>query len=223
MINGIVVQNNPLKYIDPEGLVAREALLGDFSNKETTWTGVGAQVALGLTPAGVLADVRDIAANATKIYDNPNSLSAWGGLGAAIVGVVPLAGDFIKGALKVGKRATVKTSTNLLESATKSGARFNVTPDGVAIPANPSELIENLNKLQDVSANPSTSRKFVGIDSKGSVRVRVEKGHSADPDFTGTPDPLHTVDHLHIDRRRNIDSGPWGSKEKVPYEWPFGE
>jgi hypothetical protein len=29
------------------------------------------------------------------------------------------------------------------------------------------------------------------------------------------------VDHLHIDRRRNVDSGPWKSAEKVGYDWPF--
>jgi len=55
----------------------------------------------------------------------------------------------------------------------------------------------------------------------GPLRVRVEKAHPGDPNFKGTPDPLHTVDHLHIDRRENGNTGPWGSDEKVEYDWPF--
>lgn len=106
------------------------------------------------------------------------------------------------------------------ESVAK-GADYVVTPQGVAIPTNPSELKHNLGQLKDVSTNPSSSRKFVGEDSLGPVRVRVEKAHPDDPGFTGTPDPLHTVDHLHIDRRSNGTSGSWGSKEKTNYDWPF--
>lgn len=108
-----------------------------------------------------------------------------------------------------------------LSQASAPRARFEVTPSGVAIPTDPSELKRNLSQLQDVSTNPSSSRKFTGMDTQGPVRVRVEKAHPADPSFTGTPDPLHTVDHLHIDRRMNINTGPWKSAEKVPYDWPF--
>ncbi len=99
--------------------------------------------------------------------------------------------------------------------------RVIVTPDGVAIPSQAAELKKVLGNLQETSTNPDSSRKFVGADSLGPIRIRVEKAHPADPGFTGTPDPLHTVDHLHIDRRENGATGPWYSKEKVPYEWPF--
>ena len=99
--------------------------------------------------------------------------------------------------------------------------RFVVTPDGVAVPTDPTELKANMQNLDDKSTNPDTSRKFVGTDSQGPIRVRIEQAHPEDPNFTGTPDPLHTVDHLHIDRRENILTGPWFSKEKVPYAWPF--
>lgn len=58
-------------------------------------------------------------------------------------------------------------------------------------------------------------------ETLGPVRVRVEKALPEDPDFEGRLDPLHVVDHLHIDRRRNVDSGPWKSAEKVGYDWPF--
>jgi len=79
----------------------------------------------------------------------------------------------------------------------------------------------NLSKLSEASTNPATSRKFVGNDSSGPLRVRIEKGHPADPNFKGKPDPLHTVDHLHIDRRANGNTGPWSSQEKTGYGWPF--
>jgi RHS repeat-associated protein len=98
---------------------------------------------------------------------------------------------------------------------------FVVTEDGVAIPTDRRTLNNALSNLTETSTNPATSRKFVGADSKGSLRVRIEKAHPSDPDFTGVPDPLHTVDHLHIDRRRNVDTGSWYSKEKTQYDWPF--
>ena len=106
-------------------------------------------------------------------------------------------------------------------SGSTSKARFEVTPDGVAIPRKPGELKSVLSKMQDTSTNPATSRKFVGEGSAGPVRVRVEKAHPTKPNFQGTPDPLHTVDHLHVDRRKNVTSGGWSSKEKVQFDWPF--
>jgi hypothetical protein len=78
-----------------------------------------------------------------------------------------------------------------------------------------------MSKLKDTSTKPQESRKFVGADSQGPIRVRIEKAHEHDQNFSGTPDPLHTVDHLHIDRRANGQTGSWGSEEKVPYAWPF--
>jgi len=106
-------------------------------------------------------------------------------------------------------------------SPSQTNARFQVTESGVAIPTDPAELKSNLAQLNETSTNPDASRKFVGTDSQGPLRVRVEKAHPEDPAFTGTPDPLHTVDHLHIDRRANGTTGAWGSEEKVPYDWPF--
>lgn len=37
------------------------------------------------------------------------------------------------------------------------------------------------------------------------LHVRIEKAHETDPNFTRTPDPFHTVDHLHIDHRKNVN------------------
>jgi len=109
---------------------------------------------------------------------------------------------------------------NANEDVTKK-ADFTVTPDGVAIPMNPNTLNENLKQLDFQSTSKATSKKYVSEDSLGPMRVRIEKAHPSDPNFTGTPDPLHTVDHLHIDRRKNVTTGGFKSKEKIQYDWPF--
>jgi hypothetical protein len=99
--------------------------------------------------------------------------------------------------------------------------RFLVTESGVAVPTEAAELRANMQLLQDASTSPSTARKFLGTDSQGPLRVRIEQAHPSTPGYTGPIDPLHTVDHLHIDRRLNGTTGPWQSNEKLPYGWPF--
>jgi len=174
---------------------------------------------------------------------------ATGGAGSKAIKGLKLAGTLLTGgAAAYGGVKAVKKLANAAEAATTAGRhaddaadaaralparvakaepstptkpRYEVTPDGVAIPTDPVELKTNLARLDDTSTKPATSRKFVREDSSGPIRVRVEKAHPDDPNFTGTPDPLHTVDHAHIDRRANVTSGSWGSKEKVPYDWPF--
>jgi RHS repeat-associated protein len=127
-------------------------------------------------------------------------------------------GGIGNGATNTGGTATTNSADGTVAS---HGADYNVTPKGVAIPTDVNELKSNLSKLTDTSTNPSTSRKFVGEDSIGPVRARIEKGHPDDPNYTGEKDPLHTVDHMHIDRRENGKTGPWKSDEKVPHEFPF--
>ena len=101
------------------------------------------------------------------------------------------------------------------------GPGYIVTPNGTVIPTDPNELLNNLQNLTDTSTNPTSSRKFVGQDSEGPMRIRIEQAHPDDPTYTGPEDPLHTVDHMHIDRRANGSTGPWGSDEKIPCDWPF--
>lgn len=131
------------------------------------------------------------------------------------------------GPVSVGSRGGVVTAERpsateeTLPAAPRDRARFEVSESGVAIPTHPAELRSNLSKLHDVSTEPEKSRKATGTDRQGPVRVRVEKAHPETPDFAGTPDPLHVVDHLHIDRRKNVTSGPWKSTEKTQYDWPF--
>jgi len=103
---------------------------------------------------------------------------------------------------------------------TATTPRFLVTESGVAVPANPAELRANMELLEKVSTK-DTAGKFLGTDSQGPLRVRIEQAHPETPGYTGPIDPLHTVDHLHIDRRLNGTTGPWQSSEKLPYAWPF--
>jgi hypothetical protein len=107
-----------------------------------------------------------------------------------------------------------------LVAAERTAPRFLVTESGVAVPTDAAELRANMQLLQDTSTSPATSRKFVGVDSQGPLRVRIEQAHPETPGYTGPVDPLHTVDHLHIDRRLNGTTGPWQSTEKLPYDWP---
>jgi hypothetical protein len=83
----------------------QELLFGNFHKGETTWAGTLGNVGIGLIPiVGQIADARDTAAAVGEVWDNPSSWAAWGGLGLAVVGWVPLLGDGIKGGVKIGRK-----------------------------------------------------------------------------------------------------------------------
>jgi RHS repeat-associated protein len=130
-------------------------------------------------------------------------------------------GELVQGAGAFGLcgMASPEALPGALSSGT--GPRFEVTEGGIAIPRDAAELKSNMSRLVDKTTDAAKHRKFVGADSEGPVRVRIEKAHPADPNFTGTPNPLHAVDHMHIERRANGQTGDWGPKETVPRAWPF--
>ena len=107
--------------------------------------------------------------------------------------------------------------------STARGASFVVGRDGIVIPTDAAEFLHRLGDFfRETSTRPATSRKFVGTDSHGvPIRFRVERGHPEDPSYTGPKDPLHTVDHLHVDRRANGMTGGWSSSWKIPFPWPW--
>jgi RHS repeat-associated protein len=208
-------QNNPLKYTDPTGTIIET--VWDIANVAMDVASLAGNVASG-NWAGAAVDAAGLAADVTA---------------TVVPGLPGGAGTAIKAARAADKARDAYKTANRVETVAKAGAdatkvaaegkkaRFLVTESGVAIPTNPKELKANLELLQETSTKPLDSKKFIGRDSQGPVRVRVEKAHPNDPDFTGVQDPMHTVDHLHIDRRANGETGSWKSNEKVEYDWPF--
>jgi hypothetical protein len=141
-------------------------------------------------------------------------LGIWAtGTAATLVGIGQAAKALATGALEGAATAEANIA--------KVEPDFVVTEEGVAIPKNPDTLKSALSNLSDKSTNPAASRKFVGADANGPIRIRIEKAHSADPNFVGESDPLHAVDHLHIDRKTNVTTGKWYSQDKVQYDWPY--
>jgi hypothetical protein len=98
------------------------ALLGDFA--EDTWGKVVGQIGVGLTPAGVAADVRDFAAGLRDVAEGKDG--AWLNLGLAGIGFIPLVGDAIKGGVRMARKASraadvVRTAGNAADAARTSG------------------------------------------------------------------------------------------------------
>ncbi|MGH9753406.1 MAG: SpvB/TcaC N-terminal domain-containing protein [Blastocatellia bacterium] len=125
------VCSNPTLFYDPNGKEEEESVLmevvkGDFYKGETTWTGTLLNVGVGLIPVvGQIADARDTAAAAKNFWDEPG----WGNaviIGLAILGWIPLAGDAIKGAGKIGRKVAgegmQKVETEIAERAAKETA-----------------------------------------------------------------------------------------------------
>jgi hypothetical protein len=78
---------------------------GDFSDNDSA-TKTAAQIGVGFIPiAGQIADARDTIASAKEIGEGKQG--AWGNLGFSLVGWIPVAGDFLKSARKIGVRNTV--------------------------------------------------------------------------------------------------------------------
>lgn len=114
------------------------------------------QVGAGLVPYyGQAADVRDTAAGVNNVWNNPGSGAAWAGLGGAVVGWVPLAGDALKGAIRGGLTAAGRSLTKhgagarpgntLFPPAKGSASAINQTAQSVAdeILTTPGSTIKN--------------------------------------------------------------------------------
>jgi RHS repeat-associated protein len=154
------------------------------------------------------------------------------GIGAKIAPFVgaparAVAGRIASAVLRTAEQKAVGSASggvarNLAAGTTTGEADFIVGSEGTAIPRDLAVFKSGLALMKDVSTNPATSGKFVGSDSNGvPVRIRIEQAHPEDPSYTGPSDPLHTVDHLHVDRRANGMTGSWGSSWKIPFGWPF--
>jgi hypothetical protein len=177
----------------------------------------------------LLAVIVGLAAGAAQAASAPAGLTLKTAVGrstpptSALVGSRPLESGITPRVAAHGyDRIAVATGVAAKEAGR---ADFIVDSRGTAIPTDPARLragLEDSGAFTDASTSPATSRKFVGTDEGEPIRIRVERGHPEDPNYTGPRDPLHAVDHLHVDRRANGATGPWRSVWKIPYNWPWG-
>ena len=101
-----------------ESSILKEVVFGGFYGGDSSLAGAGLSVGIGLIPiVGQIADARDTLAAIKDVWENPESLGAWGGLGMAGVGWLPGIGDAIKGARK-GKEA-LEASEELIKKGSQ--------------------------------------------------------------------------------------------------------
>lgn len=80
----------------------KQAFLGDFVD-ESNLLGTTFSVLIGLIPyVGQAADIRDLVADIYNLIDDGPTVEEWVALGFSVVGILPLAGDFLKHGDEVG-------------------------------------------------------------------------------------------------------------------------
>ncbi len=178
---------------------------------------------------GEVGEFADKVQDVGKVADKVGDLATAANKGGDLAKATEKAGDFAKATEKVDEAANAVKGTN--KAAPDIGGvdpasikpDFIVGPRGTTIPTDPQRLKAMLESgaFKDVSTKPGTSRKFVGVDDGEPIRLRIEKAHLEDPLYTGPKDPLHTVDHMHIERKANKATGAWTEEWKVQYDWPF--
>ncbi len=118
---------DPVNRLDPDGRLGKGlfggAVKGDYYDPENTAQSVGqflGQVGVGFTPAGILADIRDLSAAYRDVQNEGLSWSSGANLALGAVAVIPGVGDVVKGAGKVVLRTFTK---NYRKSGPSTGSR----------------------------------------------------------------------------------------------------
>ncbi|SFV14459.1 SpvB/TcaC N-terminal domain-containing protein [Pseudoduganella namucuonensis] len=171
------VAGEPVGLRDPDGRyeqggVLDEVLQGGFYEGESTWSGTLINVGIGAIPyVGQAADIRDIAAAGKKVRDNPGWQSA-AELTLAVIGIVPVVGDAIKGGAKMAAKATAEVATSIAQKVGKVGANTSsltiasklATGNPAAIARGMGELnsrqIAALDKLPEFGSNTIVHKSF---------------------------------------------------------------
>ena len=170
-------------------------------------------------------DVVSLCFSIVDVASNPTSVNAWIGLAGDAFDLIP----FVSGVGELTRAATttfevidsvhdasrvMDNTGDIIDTAGDVARKtdFYVTANGEAIPATLDGFNDNLSKLDYQNG------KYVGADSNGPIRIRTNEIHPSDPNFTGVPNPLHTVPHFHIDRRANGRTGKWGKTFTGPME-----
>ena len=138
--------------------VIEGATLGDFSEKETYGANAG-KILGGLNPIG---DVRDVVANSKNVAENkPGS---YVGLGASILGAIPVAGDVVKPIIKTEK----KVITELAEDALKTEGKEVV--EQVA-----KEEAEKLAKAEAEKLAKAEAEKLAKEEAEKAAKIEAER------------------------------------------------
>ncbi len=102
------------------------AVKGDFKDDDGSYSDRVGKIIGGLNPAG---DVRDIIANGKGVVEGKPG--AWIGLGAAVVGIIPIIGDGGKIVLKSEKKVIAETVEKLVRSGVEKEAAEKIAKEEV--------------------------------------------------------------------------------------------
>ncbi len=177
---------DPINKVDPDGRLAKGftkgAVQGDFAtydNNLQRWSGFAGQIGVGLSPFGVLGDVRDIASAGMDIW---NGTGTWTGLGIASIGIIPGFSEAKKAWSAGSEVAHVAKPLNYISSVPMSGAQAegvaktyiiggqNVTHSlGLGAPLGASQLNQESSKIFYHYTTSSESSFSKGLWSDSSV------------------------------------------------------
>lgn len=153
-------------------------------------------------------DVVSLCVSVVDVIKEPSDAMAWVGLAADVVSLV------LPFATSGGAIVKAITKSDDVSDAIKTARKvdYYVTPAGDAIPATRKAFDNNLSKLE------TRNNKYYGNDSRGPVRIRVEK-HDPTPGYKGPNNPYHCNPHFHIDRREKGSSGSFREVFTGLLEW----
>ncbi|MGA9767584.1 MAG: SpvB/TcaC N-terminal domain-containing protein [Blastocatellia bacterium] len=149
--------------------VFSEIVQGDFHEGDSTLSGTASNVGVGLIPiVGQVADARDTAAAARNLYRNPSSGMAWLGAVLAAVAWAPLAGDAVKGVVRIARHERVAVREGVQQIATHiddigrttSTAPSTPHPQALAMSAAPhyaQDISPVIQEVLDQGLAPSTT------------------------------------------------------------------
>jgi RHS repeat-associated protein len=244
------VLNNPFRYVDPTGHswwdsvknAVKGAVLGDFAGEDLGIAGMVGQVAIGLSPLGVLADIRDFAAAGVKVIQGEGSL---GDLASAGANLVPGVSEGRKIAAVVGAASEVagqvlKHSDEVVQVATTVARKSEDAVGAVAGKVLPSGGGQTAYRyVGEGEAKVAAAGGFVpNTDRAGNLKnvsltteqyssaAKAEEGLAIgrnDPRGAGYPSPTHRIEvdtsHTKFDYVGNSATGggiELQTRERVP-------
>ena len=173
-------------------------------------------------------DVVSLAVSIVDVCSNPDDAMAWVGLVGDAIDLIPFVagvGETVR-AVNIGRKTAdladdvydasriIDNTGDIINTAGDAARKidFYITPNGEAIPATLKGFDDNLSKLE------LKNNKYYGNDSRGPVRIRVEK-HDPTPGYKGPDNPYHCNPHFHIDRKEKGSSGSFRKVFTGLMEW----